>query len=48
MDGVWWALCNVPVNMAPLLVTPQGWKLLAAYLAKDIGKGTADYLPSVR
>jgi hypothetical protein len=47
MDDVWWALCNVPVNMASLLDTPQGWSVLAAYLAGDLGMGTVDYLPSV-
>jgi hypothetical protein len=47
MDDVWWALCNVPVNMAGLLDTPQGWAMLAAYLAGDLGMGTVDYLPQV-
>jgi hypothetical protein len=47
MDDVWWALCNVPVNMGSLLDTPQGWAALASYLANDLGMRTVDYLPSV-
>jgi hypothetical protein len=47
MDDVWWALCNVPIDMRILLDTPQGWSELASYISKDLGLGTADYLPSV-
>jgi hypothetical protein len=47
MDDLWWALCNMPVNMAALPDTPQNWAVLAAYLASDLGMGAVDYLPSV-
>lgn len=47
MDDVWWALCNVPADMAELLESPSGWRALTFYLADDLGMGTVDYLPSV-
>jgi hypothetical protein len=47
MDDVWWALCNVSVDMRILLDTAQGWSELPAYLSDDMGLGSADYLPSV-
>ncbi len=47
MDDVWWALCNVPICMAGLLESPEGWGTLAAYLAIELGMGAVDYLPSV-
>lgn len=47
VDDVWWALCNVPIAMAKLLDSPEGWSALAGYLACDLGMPDPEYRPRI-
>lgn len=41
------ALTCVPENMLALLDSPQGWAVLAQYIAGGLGLDSRDYAPTV-
>jgi len=47
VSEVFEALTYVPSNMLALLESPQGWAVLAQYLASGFGGEVADYSPTV-
>lgn len=44
---VWQSLCHVPENMLALLDSPQGWSVVAGFVAHDCGHDLPDYAPTV-
>jgi hypothetical protein len=45
--GVFDVLCHMPDAMLTLLATPQGWALLADYVARDLGAASLTFRPTV-
>lgn len=44
---VWDEMTHVPDNMLALLESPQGWSVLASYVAESIGRALHSYSPTV-
>jgi hypothetical protein len=46
-DEAYSSLLKISDNVLPLLHTPQGWAVLAEYVANDLGATSADYFPTI-
>lgn len=47
LEETWCSLCNLPLNMVGLLDSPQGWSVLAGYIADDLDLPGRIYWPEV-
>ncbi|GAA5049784.1 hypothetical protein GCM10023208_08240 [Erythrobacter westpacificensis] len=41
------ALCTIPDSMLPLLRSPDGWAVLASFIAADFGTALNSFAPSI-
>lgn len=47
VDEVFHCLCNAPVNLHGMLAEPEGWVVLANYVARSFGAAPWQYRPQV-